>query len=83
MRVLSIRVRDLPPPRPGRDLPGGGHVFARQPILKCRGDCQGEYSANPGDYWNHPADYVFRCCGRNMALVDKRTVYEAVEIHTA
>ena len=38
----------------------------------------GEYSANKGDYFNHPSTYTFKCCRRNMKLVVKRTTYQEV-----
>ncbi len=63
----------LPSPRPGRDLPNGrGHVKARQPMLICSAGCDGEYSANPGDYWLTPKTEVITCgeCGEPMRLVD-------------
>lgn len=34
--------------------------------------CDSEASADPGDYWNAPDDHVFKCCGENMWLVEKR-----------
>lgn len=46
-------------------------------MLYCR-KCGGEYSANSGDYFMTRADYVFKCCGVNLMLATKRTVFEAV-----
>jgi len=39
-------------------------------ILYCK-ICGGEFSGNAGDYWDYPDDYVFKCCGEEMELVDK------------
>lgn len=74
-----IRVKDLPAPRPGHDLPDGGHVEAQQPVLYCEW-CGGEYSANPSDYFAAPPDRVLECCEEPLRLVLKRTVYEDVVI---
>lgn len=41
--------------------------------------CTSEYSANRGDYWNVPDDYVFKCCNVPMQLVTKQTVYKIVK----
>lgn len=46
-------------------------------IMHC-GVCSAEYSANAGDYWNHPEDHEFKCCGLIMDLVTKHTVYKDV-----
>lgn len=46
-------------------------------ILYCT-CCGAENSANSGDYWNLPESYLFRCCGKPMVRVVKRTVYEEV-----
>ncbi len=43
-------------------------------ILHCT-KCDGEYSANAGDYWDTPDNHVFKCCGRIMEIVTKHTVY--------
>jgi hypothetical protein len=48
-----------------------------RPILHCD-ICDSEYSAHAGDYWDHPKDYVFTCCGEPMSLVIKRKVYMKV-----
>jgi hypothetical protein len=74
-----IRVKDLPQPRPGRKLPDGGFVEARQPFLRCR-TCGGQYSANPGDYWNANPETIMRCCDRPMALVDEVITYVPVTV---
>jgi hypothetical protein len=71
-----LRVRDLPPPIPGRALPNGGYVEARQPSLYCP-HCDASYSANPGDYWAANPATVLRCvCGERLRLVMTRTVHE-------
>ena len=49
-----------------------------RPILYCP-FCGGEYSANAGDYWNLPNSHVFTCCGQPVALVVRRTIFEAVQ----
>ncbi len=48
-----------------------------RPLLKCS-VCQGEYSANRGDYFMAHPDTVMMCCDEPMALVVKRTVYAEV-----
>jgi len=65
--MKSTRVKDL---KDQIGMPGP------RPFLKCF-KCGNEYSANACDYWNASADHVFKCCGRNMALVTERTVYES------
>ena len=45
------------------------------PLLCCF-NCGGEYSANSGDYFNVSPDYILRCCGMNVQLVTKQTVYK-------
>lgn len=73
-----MTVQDLPVRRPGYELPnGGGHVEARQPLLYCSACC-GEYSANPSDYWQLPADHWLTCCGLSLTLVEKRTTFYPV-----
>lgn len=56
------------------------HIGSKEPrpILLCP-RCGGEYSANKGDYWNHPQDYTFQCCDEPMLLVHKHTVYEEMK----
>jgi hypothetical protein len=51
-------------------------------ILYCE-RCGAEYSANKGDYFMLPNDYVFECCQVHgfcglMRLVVKQTVYREV-----
>lgn len=65
----TIRVRDLP------ELIGNG--ASPRLLLKCQGECAGEYSASKGDYFLSAPDQIMTCCGAPMALVTKRTVYEA------
>lgn len=74
-----IRVRDLPPPRPGRTLPNGVHIEARQPMLRCSA-CGGEYSANPGNYFMADPNTVMRCHGRPLQLVDRVVTYQPVRV---
>jgi hypothetical protein len=62
---MSIKVSDL---KNQTAVPGP------HPSLYC--DCCGsQYSANKGDYFNHPEDYTFTCCGENMRLVKKITTF--------
>lgn len=48
-------------------------------FLLCR-ICGGEYSAHKGDYWNHPQEYVFKCCDEPMSLMTKKQVYTEIKI---
>ncbi len=48
-----------------------------RPILYCK-VCGAQYSANAGDYWDRPSDYVFECCDQPMLLVVRRTVFTEV-----
>lgn len=61
---MAIRVKDL------KNQTGepGPH-----PFLKCIGTCQGEYSANAGDYFAASPDTVLKCCGKSMRLVRRET----------
>lgn len=74
-RGVRVRVRDLPEVH-GRTLPDGGFVEPIRPFLYCA-RCGAEYSATPGDYWNLPADHVFKCgeCRRLMRLVTRHVEY--------
>ena len=65
-RKKLVYVRDLP------DLTGAAYP---RPLLLCR-RCGREASAHRGDYFLAPEDYLFRCCGRPMELVTKRTAYD-------
>lgn len=47
------------------------------PNLYCE-CCGSEYSANAGDYFMHPHDYIFECCDEPMVLAIKHTTYERV-----
>lgn len=49
------------------------------PFLYCF-QCNSSYSANKGDYFMHPSDHIFTCCGENMKLCTSRVVFEEVEI---
>jgi len=49
------------------------------PFLYCE-FCGAEWSANKGDYFTHPLDYVFTCCDENMRLVRKVVTYEDVKL---
>ena len=62
---MSVKVSDLKD-QVGKPSP--------HPILYCK-VCGSEYSANAGDYFNHPSTHVFKCCRRNMVLVNKTTTY--------
>lgn len=73
-----MKVRQLPPWEPSRQVetPDGPiRIEPRHPLLYCR-VCGGEYSANPGDYFAANPETVFTHCGRVMALVQKRVVYD-------
>lgn len=41
--------------------------------------CGAEYSANSGDYWNLPDDYVFKCCDEPMMLATKNIHYNILK----
>lgn len=49
-----------------------------RPFLYCA-TCGAGYSANGGDYFMAPASHVFKCCGRNMALVTEQRVLREVQ----
>lgn len=76
-----MKYGQLPKPRPNRTFQDGIILLTQQPILRCS-CCGAEYSANPGDYWNVPADKEIICgeCNLPMDLVMVRTVYEPVEV---
>jgi hypothetical protein len=61
-----IRVEDL------AGAPPGAFLFCPE--------CRSEVSAAAGDYFMAAPVTVFRCCGRPMRLVTKRTLYRDVEI---
>lgn len=61
-----------------RQLPDGGTLLARQPVLYCA-ECGADYSANPGDYWNTPESHIFECCGEPLILAFKRSMIVPVE----
>lgn len=63
---MSIKVKDL------KDQIG---TTGPRPFLYCL-RCGNESSVNAGDYWNAKPDHVFMCCGANMLLVTKRTIFE-------
>lgn len=46
-------------------------------IMYCP-NCFQEFSANSGDYWNVPENYVFKHCNLTMLLGYKKTVYEPI-----
>lgn len=64
----SVKVSDL------KDQTG---VPGPHPFLHCW-ECSSAFSANKGDYFMHPADHIFTCCGENMSLVTSRVVYKEV-----
>jgi len=45
-----------------------------RPVLHCL-QCDADYSANKGDYWLYPQDYVFTCCEEPLTLAYKQTQY--------
>jgi hypothetical protein len=67
--MKAIRVKDL------KDQIG---MNGPRPVLHCA-KCGETYSANAGDYFNVRPDHVFKCCGRNMALVIERHTFKAVQ----
>lgn len=48
-------------------------------LQKCH-KCGGEYSATYGDYFMASDSRPLTCCGRPVALVTRRTVYEEIGI---
>lgn len=64
-----VQVKDLP------DLFGKRGV---RPMLYCE-LCGAENSADKGDYFNLPPDFVFECCGEPMELVTKHTIYRKAQ----
>jgi hypothetical protein len=47
------------------------HCFTEErsnEVLYCE-ICENLFSANKGDYWNLPENYVFKCCDCEMLLV--------------
>lgn len=48
-----------------------------RPDLYCAA-CGNEYSANAGDYFNHPFNHVFVCCDEPMKLCVRRVTHEEV-----
>ncbi len=67
--MKAIHVKDL------KDQIG---MLGQRPFLKCF-ECGAEYSANKADYFDRPDNYVFKCCGKNMALVVKDEIYTTVD----
>lgn len=53
---------------------GGKHTMEKisyvLAYLYCA-DCQAEYSATPGDYWNAPDGLAMECCDQPMVLCTK------------
>ena len=49
-------------------------------ILHCP-ECNGEWSGNAGDYFQFPADHVFKCedCGCELELVRKVVTTQYVQ----
>ena len=59
-----------------RTLGPGGAEAAR--VMLCPA-CGAEWSANAGDYWDYPDDYVVDCsaCGHDrLVICARKTVYE-------
>ena len=48
-----------------------------RPFLYCR-KCGSQFSANSGDYFNCPDNYIFKCCKRNMVLAVAETYIRVV-----
>lgn len=67
--MKAIRVKDL------RDPSG----VMPTPFLHCA-KCGNRYSAHKGDYFQRSPESVFKCCGRNMALVTEHTTFERVAV---
>jgi len=65
---MKIRVKDLP------DVSSNRHL----PMLYCP-LCQGQYSADPGDYWSVNPDLILECCETPMRLVWRETVYRPLK----
>ena len=61
-----------------QDQTGASATPGPHSILYCQ-ECGSEYSANKGDYWNHPSNYPFYCCGLSMLLVQKKVIYSEVK----
>lgn len=59
-----------------KDLPNfvGSNVYPK-PFLHCS-ECFAEYSANRHDYFLHPDEHAFTCCGEPMRLMTKRIIME-------
>ena len=43
-----------------------------EPFLYCP-ICKGRYSANKGDYWYCPEDFIFKCCNTYLVLAKEET----------
>jgi len=65
---MAVRVKDL--------TDQIGEIGPRS-FLYCT-KCGSECSANGADYFMTRADYVFRCCNKNMILAKKEIKYMAV-----
>lgn len=46
-------------------------------LLYCN-ECGGEYSADSSDYFMARDTYEFKCCEMPLALITKKTIYEAL-----
>ena len=57
-----------------KDLKNQIGVSGPHPMLHCL-VCDGEYSANAGDYFLSKPTTVLDCCGVELELVIKKTVY--------
>lgn len=49
-------------------------LVGKRPFLFCA-RCGVEESGNRADYFMAKPEHVFRCCGLNMSLMTKETVY--------
>ena len=68
--MKAIKVKDL------SDLVSTGYP---RPMLLCR-YCGETHSAHKGDYFAADPETKFKHCGRNMALVIKRVIFEPVAV---
>ena len=48
-----------------------------RPFLVCQ-ECDAEWSANRGDYWNLPDDDVLTCCDKPLRRVRRIETLEAI-----
>lgn len=70
MPLIKVRVKNLP------DQLGSSGPRA---FLYCT-ECQGDYSAHRGDYFQLDPDHVMTCCGQPMLLVTAKRVLTPVKV---